>query len=119
MPERFVFRQVDYRDIATFLANGEIRAKNPATPQPCYQTSYQNLVDRRGTDMFQVPGGGVVNDYVAFYFSPLTSFTCSIHRGGVDVVDPNGNFVGQSRMEDRVFIVCRIADESVRSSVYE
>jgi hypothetical protein len=110
MPERFVFRQVDYRDIATFLANGEIRAKNHATPQPCYQTSYQNLVDRRGTDMFQVPGGGVVNDYVAFYFSPLTSFTCSIHRGGVDVVDPNGNFVGQSRMEDRVFIVCRVAD---------
>lgn len=110
MPERFVFRQVDYRDIATFLADGEIRAKNHAAPQACYQTSYQNLVDRRGTDMFQVPGGGVVNDYVAFYFSPLTSFTCSIHRGGVNVLDPDGNFVSLSRRDDRVFIVCKISD---------
>lgn len=110
MPERFVFRQVDYRDIATFLADGEIRAKNHVTPQACHQTSYQNLVDRRGTDMFQVPGGGVVNDYVAFYFSPLTSFTFAIHKGGLKVLDPAGNCIGPSCMDNRVFVVCKVSD---------
>jgi hypothetical protein len=110
MPDRFVFRQVDYRDIPTFLADGEIRAKNHASPQACYQTSYQNLVNRRGTDMFQVPGGGVVNDFVAFYFSPLTSFTFAIHNGGVKVLDPAGNFIGQSSRDDRVFVVCKVSD---------
>jgi hypothetical protein len=110
MPGRFLFRQIDYRDIGTFLQDGEIRAKNHASPQRCYQTSYANLVNRRGTAMFQVPGGGVVNDYVAFYFSPYTSFTCSIHRGGVEVVDPSGRNLGPSRLDDRVFVVCRATD---------
>lgn len=110
MPERFVFRQIDSRDIPTFLADGEIRAKNHKFHQRCHQTSYANLVNRRGTALFQVPGGGVVNDYVAFYFSPFTSFTCSIHRGGVEVIDPQGHRLGMSSMENRAFLVCRVSD---------
>lgn len=110
MPDRFVFREIDYRDVGIFLQDGEIRAKNHASPQQCHQTSYANLVNRRGTPIFQVPGGGVVNDYVAFYFSPYTSFTCSIHRGGVNVLDPDGQILGPSRLEDRAFFVCRVAD---------
>ena len=110
MPERFVFREVDYRDIRTFLRDGEVRSKNHTSPQACHQTSYQNLVNRRGTDIFQVPGGGVVNDYVAFYFSPFTSFTFAIHRGEkVTVVDPQGRPLGPSRLEDRVFVVCKVS----------
>lgn len=110
MPERFVFRQIDYRDVSTFLQDGEIKAKNHDYSQQCHQTSYANLVNRRGTALFQVPGGGVVNDYVAFYFSPYTSFTCSIHRGGVKVIDPCGQNLGTSRLEDRAFVVCRVSD---------
>ncbi len=109
MPERFVFREVDYRDVGTFLRDGAVRSKNHASPQTCHQTSYQNLVNRRGTDIFEMPGGGVVNDYVAFYFSPFTSFTCAIHRGCVTVIDPDGVTIGPSRLEDRVFLVCQVA----------
>ncbi|WP_193221988.1 DarT ssDNA thymidine ADP-ribosyltransferase family protein [Amylibacter sp. SFDW26] len=105
MPNRFVFRQVDYRDIPLFLENGELRAHNHHTPQKCYQTSYPNLVDRRGTNMFRMPCGGVVNDYVAFYFSPFTSFSCSINRGGVEVISPNAEPLGRSNFEDRAFFV--------------
>lgn len=110
MPERFVFRQVDYRDIPVFLADGEVRSKNHANPQACHQTSYQNLVQRRGTNDFQLPFGGVVNDCVAFYFSPLTSFTCAIHRGSVQVITPNGASSIKSRLEDRVFLVAKVTD---------
>lgn len=110
MPQRFVFRQIDYRDLPTFLADGEVRSKNHPNPQICHQTSYQNLVQRRGTNDFQLPFGGVVNDCVAFYFSPLTSFTCAIHRGSVDVIAPNGTASTKSRLEDRVFLVAKVTD---------
>ncbi len=109
MPERFVFRQVDYRDIVTFLNDGEIRAPNHITPQRCYQTSYSGLVNRRGTGVFNMPNGGVVNDYVAFYFSPFTGFANTIHKGNVKVINPQENFVGMSQLNNRVFIVSRIS----------
>lgn len=110
MPERFIFRQVDYRDVPTFLADGEVRSKNHPSPQACHQTSYHEIVQRRGTSQFQLPFGGVVNDCVAFYFSPLTSFTCSIHRGGVQVIPPNGGEQTASQLADRVFLVAKVSD---------
>lgn len=110
MPERYVFRQIDYRDLPTFLADGEVRSKNHPNPQVCHQTSYQNLVQRRGTNDFQLPFGGVVNDCVAFYFSPLTSFTCAIHRGRVQVIPPGVGLPTISRREDRIFLVAKVSD---------
>lgn len=110
MPLRFGFRQIDRRDLATILVDQEIRAKNHPNPQPCYQTSYANLVAMRGTPAFHLPHGGVVNDYVAFYFSPLTGFCNTIHRGNVSVISPSGAHCGLSRMEDRVFLVVSVAN---------
>jgi hypothetical protein len=110
MPDRFIFRQVDYRDIPTFLADGEVRSKNHPNQQTCHQTSYQNLVQRRGTQQFQLPFDGVVNDCVAFYFSPLTSFTCTIHRGNVQVIYPDGRPQTTSQLDDRVFLVAKVTD---------
>lgn len=110
MPDRFVFRQVDYRDIPQFLTDGEVRSKNHPNQQACYQTSYQNLVQMRGTNQFQLPFGGVVNDCVAFYFSPLTSFTCTIHRGNVQVTSPIDGISTPSRLDDRVFLVAKVID---------
>lgn len=105
---RFAFRQVDYRDLETFLLDGGIFAKNHSPLQKCHQTSYKNLVDRRGTSMFQMPNSKVINDFVAFYLSPISSFTYAIHKGSVPVIDPNGNEIGMSNLGDRAFIVCNI-----------
>lgn len=105
---RFAFRQVDYRDINTFLSDGGIYSKNHVPIQKCHQTSYKTLVDRRGTSMFLMPNNRVINDFVAFYFSPISSFTFAIHRGNVPVIDPHGNTIGNSDLNDRVFIVCNI-----------
>lgn len=118
MPDRFAFRQVDYRDIATFLADGEVRAKNHPAPQRCHQTSEPGLVGLRSTSAFTLPHGGVVNDYVAFYFSPLTSFTCSIHRESVEVIAPDGKKLGMSRLDDRAFIVCRTDSLAASGALY-
>lgn len=111
MPNRFIFRQVYFGDLPTFLADGNIRAKNHKSLQACHQTSYQEIVNRRGTDEFPMPCGGVVNDYVPFYFSPLSSFTFAIHREErVPLVSPTGENLGIAKDEERIFFVCRIED---------
>lgn len=107
MPDRFVFRQIYYADLATFLADGEIRAKNHAIGQRCHQTSYQQIVDRRGTTVFRMPSGGVVNDYVPFYFSPITSFAFTIHKRNVPLISPTGQDLGKANGDERIFFVAR------------
>jgi hypothetical protein len=108
MVARFVFRQFHHTDIGTFLADGEIRSKNHVPPQTCHQTSYPNLVTLRGTSAFSLPGGGVVNDYVPFYFSPITAFSFTINRGNVDVISPSGVNLGKSSAAQRAFFVFSI-----------
>ena len=105
MPDRFIFRQFHFADLLKFLADGEVRAKNHHTPQRCHQTSYQEIVNRRGTDEFEMPNGHVVNDFVPFYFSPITSFTYTIYKRNVPLVSPEGVELGQACEDDRVFLV--------------
>ena len=106
--KRFVFRQVCRRDLQTCLDDGEIRAKNHPMPQRVHQTSYANIVETRGTAIFTLPHGGVVNDYVPFYFSPLTSFTYTISQGNVDLRCPDNNVLGKAHDDERIFFVCEV-----------
>lgn len=110
MANRFAFRQIDRRDLPLILAHGELRAKNHPDPQACHQTSHAEIVGFRGTQAFQLPFGGVVNDYVPFYFSPVTAFTYVIHQGGVQVKDPQGQVLGASTKDDRIFLVANVLD---------
>ena len=105
LPKRFIFRQVHFEDLPTFLADGEIRAKHHRSPQLCHQASYQDIVYRRGTDEFGLPNGCVVNDFVPFYFSPITSFTYSIFMKNVPLVSPQGTYLRQACEDDRIFMV--------------
>ena len=107
MAERFIFRQVYYEDLPTFLEDGEIRAKNHRAHQACHQTSYQQIVDRRGSQQFEMPNGGVVNDFIPFYFSPITSFSFTIFKQNVPLVSPDGQDLGKACEDDRIFFVCR------------
>lgn len=105
MPDRYIFRQVHYEDLPTFLADGEIRAKNHFAPQSCHQTSNKDIVNRRGTDEFKMPNGCVVNDFVPFYFSPITSFTYTIFLKNVPLVSPEGVELRKACEDDRIFLV--------------
>lgn len=108
MPKRFIFRQVCYLDLPIFLCDGEIRSKNNPNTQRCHQTSYQEIVARRATSLFTMPHGGVVNDYIPFYFSPITSFTYTISIGNVDLRSPGGDVLRKASDSERIFLVCDI-----------
>jgi hypothetical protein len=55
-----------------------------------------------------LPHGGVVNDYVPFYFSPISSFTYTIHKGNVDLSSPQGRPLGKATDDERIFFVCPV-----------
>jgi ssDNA thymidine ADP-ribosyltransferase, DarT len=52
-----------------------------------------------------MPNGCVVNDFVPFYFSPITSFTFTIYKENVPLVSPKGEYLRQACEDDRVFLV--------------
>ena len=112
MPDRFIFRQVYYKDISMFAADGELRSKNHENRQKCHQTSYPEIVERRGTTDFPMPGCTVVNDYVPFYFSPITAFTYTIHCGNVELKTFESDCLGTATQKERAFFVAR-ADKAM------
>lgn len=108
MPNRFAFRQVDQRDLVTFFRDGEVRAKLHEDPQACHQTSHGHIVQRRNSNLVEMPHGGVVNNYVAFYLSPVTAFTYAIHQGSVEVISPSADRLGMSEASQRAFLVASV-----------
>lgn len=107
LSDRFIFRQVYWKDLPIFLRDGELRAKNHASAQVCHQTSYPEIVNRRNSQQFPMPNGSVVNDYVPFYFSPITSFTYTIFKNNVPLISPSGANLGMACEDDRIFLVGR------------
>lgn len=108
MPNRFIFRMVYYEDCALFFQDGEIRAKNSKQSQSCHQTSYSQIVSRRGDGGLCVPSGEVINDHVAFYFSPITAMSFTIYQGNVPFTTPAGIHKGNATMDNRVFFVANV-----------
>ncbi|MFV1922899.1 MAG: DUF4433 domain-containing protein [Methylotenera sp.] len=102
---RHIFRLTYYKNISQFLDDGAIWAKNHYPMQQCYQTSYATIVNRRGTTEFETPCGCVVNDFVAFYFSPVTAMSYTIHKGNVGLRGLDGVEIGVAKSDDIVFLV--------------
>lgn len=108
MPSRFIFRMTQYQDLRQFFADGELRSKNHLLAQSCHQASYIEIVNRRNTSVIITPDGKVINEHVAFYFSPITAMAYTIHKKNVTLIDPQGNVLGPATMDDRVFFVANI-----------
>ncbi|MFC4348655.1 DUF4433 domain-containing protein [Kordiimonas lipolytica] len=97
-----------FQNIPIFLRDGFVGSKNHMPLQRCFQTSYANIVQRRNSTDFFTPCNSSVNDFVPFYFSPLTKMAYTIHAGNVHLVNPNGLDLGIANMQDLVFLVCDV-----------
>jgi len=101
---RHIFRLTYYKNVEFFLRDGAVFAKNHKPLQRCWRTSYQDIVNRRGTD-FWTPDGDNINDYVPFYFSPKTPMAYTIFMENVPLVSPDGMGYGMAKQGDIVFLV--------------
>lgn len=94
-----------FRNLQTYLAGGRLYAKNDARVQHGYRISFDEIVSRRGGTMFTTPCGSNINDFVPFYFSPITKMAYTIHMGNVPLKDSRGTNLGPANMDDVAYMV--------------
>lgn len=85
-PERaLIWRITHRRNLPWILTNG-LHAGNSAARSPDWVTiGNEELISRRAQRSVPLPPGGMLNDYVPFYFTPFSPMMYNIHtgRGGV------------------------------------
>lgn len=89
-----IWRITHRRNMPWILANG-LHAVNSQARSPDWVTiGNQELIDRRGTRPVPLAPGGMLNDFVPFYFTPFSPMLLNIHtgRGGVAQI-PNADIV--------------------------
>jgi hypothetical protein len=84
-----------------------MHCRNSSKADPNYiNIGHRNLIDKRGRRIVPKLPGGVLNDYVPFYFSPRSPMLYSINRKNVD------GFTGTQR--DIIYLVSSI--EAIQAS---
>ena len=85
-PEKALIWRITHRkNLPWILANG-LHAGNSGPRSPGWVTiGNEDLISRRAHRKVPLPPGGVLNDYVPFYFTPFSPMMYNIHtgRGGV------------------------------------
>ena len=88
MPENFqrqtyIYRISHYENLESTLRNG-IYCRNSSSCDPDYiNIGHRNLIEKRGQRIVPLSPGGVLNDYIPFYFAPRSPKLFSIHNGSV------------------------------------
>ncbi len=105
MPEGFkrptlVFRLTHNRNLKFTLENGLFCRNSEGCDPDYYNIGHKNLIDKRGSRVVPVEPGGVLNDYVPFYFAPRSPMLYSIHTGFVQ------GFTGSQR--DIIYLVSSV-----------
>jgi len=105
MPNRLLFRMTYYLNLQVYLEDKYLFAKNHPNVQECYRVSYEEIVARRGQMQFTTPCGSNLNDFVPFYFSPITKMAYSIYAGNVPLRSPDGENLGPANLDDLAYLV--------------
>ncbi|QOR40094.1 DUF4433 domain-containing protein [Billgrantia diversa] len=96
-PRKALIFRITHRDnLPWLLANG-LYCPSAAEQAPRFITiGKQDLIDKRATRVVPVPPGGVLSDYIPFYFTPASMMLFNI---------VTGHGVQQQRREDIVVMV--------------
>jgi ssDNA thymidine ADP-ribosyltransferase, DarT len=79
----YIWRMTDYRNIGFILQNG-LHCCNCGVQDPNYiNIGHKTLITNRGTAALPIEPGGVLNDYVPFYFHYKMPMLWHIYNGWV------------------------------------
>ena len=70
-PEEALIFRIVHRDNLPWILDHGLHARNSHMPDPNFRAiGNADLIDKRATRPVPVPPGGVLSDYVPFYFTP-------------------------------------------------
>jgi hypothetical protein len=85
-PEKALIWRITHRqNLLWILENGLHAGNSPVSSDTWINIGNADLINRRATRAVPLSPGGVLNDYVPFYFTPFSPMMYNIHtgRGGV------------------------------------
>lgn len=82
-PEKaLIFRIVHIRNVPKILEHGGLFARTAPEQDPNYvNIGNSELIGKRASRPVPIPPGGMLNDYVAFYFTPFSMMMLNIKTG--------------------------------------
>lgn len=83
LPPTHIFHITDFRNLRQIIASGEILSKAEIERR---KTSYKNIAydGLQATTIVPCGPGGVLHDYVPFYFAPRSPMLLAIHKGLIE-----------------------------------
>lgn len=80
-----IYHITHVNNLPLILNSGGLIAKNRLRQQQIkhLDIAYENIQDRRSRTPVPCGAGGVLHDYVPFYFAPRSPMLCAIHNGRV------------------------------------
>jgi len=89
----FIWRIIHRDNFAWYLQHG-LHCPNSDMQAPDYVTiGNTDIIDKRAQRMVPLPPGGVLNDYVPFYFTPFSPMMYNIHTGRGVAQRPNAEIL--------------------------
>lgn len=85
-PDKALIWRITHRQNLPWIFSNGLHVGGSSIQSPDWMTiGNQELIDRRGRRPVPLPPGGMLNDYVPFYFTPFSPMLYNIHtgRGGV------------------------------------
>ncbi len=95
-----IYRLSHYSNLDYTLTNGLYCCNSPNADPNYINIGHRNLIAKRGNRAVPLPPGGVLNDYIPFYFAPRSPMLYSIYRNNVD------GFSG--KQEDIIYLVSSV-----------
>lgn len=85
-PEKALIWRIVHRDNLSWILRNGLHCKNSAVQDPGYVViGNTDLIDRRSHRVVPVVPGGVLSDYVPFYFTPFSPMLYNIYTGRGEV----------------------------------
>jgi hypothetical protein len=81
-PEKALIWRIVHRDNLPWILDNGLHCGNSGVHSPHWvNIGNQELIDKRASHPVVLPPGGVLNDYVPFYFTPFSVMLKNIHSG--------------------------------------
>ena len=85
-PEKALIWRIVHRDNLPWILRNGLHSKNSPTQDPRYVViGNTDLIDRRSHRVVPVAPGGMLSDYVPFYFTPFSPMLYNIYTGRGEV----------------------------------